>query len=148
MLVRFFHISLLILVTTAIHGIATSGLMRLTDRFGERFRAGRLAAFRTVFVPLLVLAMLLVSLLEACLWGWYYWATGQIAAFMDSVYFSLVTMTTVGYGDITLAGGGRTSSGMQAALGIVLFGWTTAVIFMAVQAVHLSAKGPAPPDPP
>jgi hypothetical protein len=34
---------------------------------------------------------------------------------------------------------------MQAALGIVLFGWTTAIIFMAVQAVHLRAKEPAPP---
>lgn len=71
--------------------------------------------------------------------------TGQITSFLDSVYFSLITMTTVGYGDITLTGGGRTSSGMQAALGIVLFGWTTAIIFMAVQAVHLRAKEPAPP---
>jgi hypothetical protein len=147
MLARFLQVSLLILVTTAIHGAATSALMRLTDRFGDRFRAGELAGLRRVFVPLLVLAMLLVSLFEACLWGWYYWVTGLIASFLDSVYFSLITMTTVGYGDITLAGSGRTASGMQAALGIVLFGWTTAIIFMAVQAVHVSAKEPAKPGP-
>ena len=50
-------------------------------------------------------------------------------------------MTTVGYGDVTLASVGRTASGMQAALGVVLFGWTTAVILMAVQAVHSRSSG-------
>ena len=128
---------MLIIVTTAVHGAATAALVRLTDRFGARLRAGKLLPLRPIFVPLLVLSMLLVSLLEACIWGWYYWSTGQIALFLDSAYFSLITMTTVGYGDITLAGSGRTASGMQAALGIVLFGWTTAIIFTAVQAVHL-----------
>jgi hypothetical protein len=144
MLIRFFHASLLILLTTAIHGATTTALASLTDRFANRLRAGKLLGFRSIFVPLLVLAMLMVSLFEACIWAWYYWVTGQLTSFMESVYFSLITMTTVGYGDVTLGGSGRVTSGMQAALGIVLFGWTTAIIFMAVQTVHIRPKESSP----
>lgn len=137
MLTRFLHVTLLILVTTGIHGAATSGLVSVSDRLGMRLREGKFGVLRSLFVPMLVLSMMLVSLLEASLWGYYYFATGQLESFFDSVYFSLITMTTVGYGDVTLHGAARITSGMQAALGVVLFGWTTAVIFMAVQAVHL-----------
>ncbi len=140
MLARFLQVSVLILVTTAIHGVTTSALVRMTDRFSDNLRAGKGLGLKRIFVPLLVLAMLLVSLFEASLWGWYYWVTGQIPSFLESIYFSLITMTTVGYGDITLQGSGRVTSGMQAALGIVLFGWTTAVIVMAVQAVHIRSE--------
>jgi hypothetical protein len=138
MLTRVLHVTLLILVTTSIHGAATSGLVAIVDRVAGRFREGKLAAgLRSFVVPLLVLSMMLVSLLEASLWGFYYFVTGQLGSFFEGVYFSLITMTTVGYGDVTLHGAARTTSGMQAALGVVLFGWTTAVIFTAVQAVHL-----------
>lgn len=140
MLMRFFHAALLILLTTAFHGAVTTALVGLTDRFADRLRAGKLLGYKSIFVPLLVLVMLLVSLFEACIWAWYYWVTGQLASFLESVYFSLITMTTVGYGDVTLSGNGRVTSGMQAALGIVLFGWTTAIIVMAVQAVHIRPK--------
>jgi hypothetical protein len=40
-----------------------------------------------------------------------FFAQGEIAGFFDYVYFSFVTLTTVGYGDLSAARGFRTSSG-------------------------------------
>ncbi len=50
-----------------------------------------------------------------------------------SVYFSLVTFTTLGYGDITLQPGPRLLSGIEAMNGIFLFGWSTALFFAVFQ---------------
>jgi len=133
MLARVLQAALLILLTTAMHGAATA----VCVRWSQQARVAETKLVRLAFVPALVLVLLLVSLLESSVWALYYVLTHQLATFSDALYFSLITMTTVGYGDITLSGAGRVASGMQAALGIVLFGWTTAIIFTAVQAVHL-----------
>ena len=51
-----------------------------------------------------------------------------------AVYFSIVTFTTLGYGDITLPyEEWRILSGVEALNGILLFGWTTAFLFAVVQ---------------
>jgi len=59
----------------------------------------------------------------------------ELATFEEAVYFSFVTFTTLGYGDITLSEGYRLLSGIEALNGIILVGWTTAMIFSVVQHV-------------
>ena len=53
--------------------------------------------------------------------------------FEEAAYFSFVTFTTLGYGDITLAGEWRIMSGIEALNGILLAGWSTAMLFAVVQ---------------
>ena len=53
----------------------------------------------------------------------------------EAIYFSIVTFTTLGYGDITLAEQWHLLSGMEAMVGIVVFGLTTAMLFAVVQRV-------------
>jgi len=143
MLARVLQAALLIVLTTAVHGAATAASVR----WSQQARSADSTLARVAFVPALVLVLLFVSLLESSIWALYYVVTHQLGSFSDALYFSLITMTTVGYGDITLSGAGRVTSGMQAALGVVLFGWTTAIIFTAVQAVHLKPRsdGDGPP---
>ena len=57
----------------------------------------------------------------------------DLETFETAVYFSFVTFTTLGYGDITLSESGRVLSGIQALNGILLVGWSTAVLFAVVQ---------------
>ncbi len=59
----------------------------------------------------------------------------QLVSFEEAIYFSMITYTTVGYGDITLVPGWRIMSGFEAMSGILLFGWSTAMFFSAVQRV-------------
>ena len=130
------HLALLIAITTAIHGLVTGVLVLVGARVRHRLQTHSGTYLRFAFVPLSVLVLLFVALVEASLWAWYYVATDHLRTFDEGLYFSLITMTTLGYGDVTLMGGGRLVSGMQAALGIVLFGWTSALIFNAVQMIH------------
>lgn len=69
------------------------------------------------------------------------WAIGYLVMVPDpqldtleaAFYFSAVTFTTLGYGDITLDSAWRVLSGIQAINGILLVGWSTAFIFAVIQ---------------
>jgi voltage-gated potassium channel Kch len=58
-----------------------------------------------------------------------------VPGFERALYFSIVTYTTLGYGDIVLDENWRLLSSFQAANGIIIFGWTTAVIIVAIRTV-------------
>ncbi len=92
-----------------------------------------------------VLMMFLASLVEAGLWAATYLAVGAISGLERALYFSTVTYTTLGFGDVVLEEGWRLLSSLQAANGIIMFGWTTAVIVAAVQRVY--ATHPAAGEP-
>jgi hypothetical protein len=47
----------------------------------------------------------------------------------DLVYFAFVNYTTLGYGDVTPVERWRLLGPMTAMNGVLLFGWSTAVIF-------------------
>jgi|GEM_PF-1798058 len=56
---------------------------------------------------------------------------GALKIFDDAFYFSLVTFATLGYGDIVLAPGYRIFGALGAALGSLMMGWSTALIFVS-----------------
>ena len=63
--------------------------------------------------------------------------------FEAAIYFSFVTFTTLGYGDLTLSDGWRLLSGIEALNGILLDGWSTAVLFAVVQRIWQSSAAAA-----
>ena len=79
--------------------------------------------------------LLLVALAEASLWAATYVALGAISSFEEAIYFSTVTYTTLGFGDLVLDNPWRLLSAIEAANGIIMFGWTTALLVAAVQRV-------------
>ena len=54
---------------------------------------------------------------------------GAVPSGGDVVYFAFVNYTTLGYGDITPVKEWRLLGPMTAMNGVLLFGWSTAVIF-------------------
>ncbi len=88
-----------------------------------------------VYTALIVFALHAV---EIVIWAAAYLAlvpVNELASFEEAVYFSFVTFTTLGYGDVTLTAGWRLLSGIEALNGIILVGWTTAMIFSVVQRI-------------
>lgn len=57
----------------------------------------------------------------------------QLASLEEALYFSLVTFTTVGYGDVVIDKGWRIMAGIEALNGILLIGWSTAVLLSVAQ---------------
>ena len=95
----------------------------------------------TVLVALFVLWMFLASIVEIWLWSGVYLFSGLFETLEQAVYFSTVTFTTLGYGDIVLSEQWRLLASFQAANGIILFGWTTALVFAVVSRLYFRGEG-------
>jgi hypothetical protein len=54
-------------------------------------------------------------------------------SFMDCVYFSLTTYTSLGFGDIAPTGWIRFLAGMETLTGLVLIAWTASFMFLEMQ---------------
>ena len=88
------------------------------------------------------LALVVLHVIQIVLWAVTYRALipdGELETLEKAIYFSFVTFTTLGYGDITLSETVRILSGIEAMNGILLVGWSTAVLFAVVQKVWQSA---------
>ena len=129
--------SALLIVTTVIHAACTAAVLWAL-RFSHANR--RLSTSRWAAVLLtsaLVLMMFYASLLEALIWASTYLAVGAISSLEEALYFSTVTYTTLGYGDVVLHESWRILASFEAANGVIMFGWTTALIFASVQFLYL-----------
>ena len=60
---------------------------------------------------------------------------GLEGGYLDYVYFSLVTYTTVGYGDIVPVGHIRFLTAVEALGGIVLIAWSAAYTFLKMRSI-------------
>ena len=136
--------ALLLVITTVIHAFA----MRLVIYGSEQAHAERWKLrrdwTRIILTAALVLMMFLAGVLEAVIWAWTYVTVGVFESFEPALYFSLVTFTTVGFGDIVLDPSWRLLSAIEAANGMIMFGWTTALIFWFVQ--RLARRDLLPPE--
>jgi hypothetical protein len=83
------------------------------------------------FVVLLVgMTLWLLASMTVAVWLWAFCLL-WLDIFHDietSVYFSLISFTTLGFGDIVLGKDWRILSGLMAANGLMIFGLTTAVL--------------------
>ncbi|MEM6571772.1 MAG: potassium channel family protein, partial [Planctomycetota bacterium] len=119
-----------------IHAGSTTAAFQWLRAHRDRFELAKLGPRKAVLLSGLVLVFLAATLLEAALWAGAYLAVGAIEAFEPALYFSIVTFTTLGYGDLTLDDPWRLLASFEAAVGIVMFGWTTAVIVTSVQKLY------------
>ena len=71
----------------------------------------------------------LLHLVEICAWAVYYRLAGAIPDLTLAAYFSAVTYTTTGYGDVVLPEEWRLVGGIEALTGILMCGWSTGVSF-------------------
>lgn len=84
-------------------------------------------------MALLMLVLSIGSIVQMIAWALVYMALGQFGDFETALYFSGVTFTSLGFGDITLMGTARLLAPFQAANGLMMFGFSTAVLINALQ---------------
>ena len=64
-------------------------------------------------------------------WGVTYWIVGALPNLPDSIYFSTVTFSTLGYGDIVLNERWRILGALEGIAGFIHIGWSTAYLISA-----------------
>ena len=129
--------ALLMVITTAVHASGMLLVVRvvLSDAAQAGHRKPQVHLFSVAGV---VLLMFLVSVIEVLVWSVSYLWLGAIDGFEKATYFSMVTFTTLGYGDIVLSEQWRLLASFEAANGIIMFGWTTAIVLAAVQRIYFN----------
>ena len=136
MFTRFLIGSTLVGLTIAIHALGTTRWMHfLISRYAGR--DGNWSRPRVLGVLISTgVVLLLLHVAEVMLWAVTYLAlpgTPELSTLEQATYFSLITFTTVGYGDITLGPRWQLLSGLEGMNGVLLFGWSTAFLYSVVQ---------------
>ncbi|WP_457093812.1 potassium channel family protein [Microvirga sp. P5_D2] len=112
----------------AIHAIAMATVVdtaRNALKWNRRPSKTWLAAVMVATVAILMVA----HVVEVITWALAYVILDVVAAGADALYFAFVNYTTLGYGDVLPAERWRLLGPMAAMNGVLLFGWSTAVIF-------------------
>jgi hypothetical protein len=131
--------SLLTMVTVAVHASGTAWWIQVLKVRGEKSK-GQAGDLREPMVLLCSTALVLVLLhiVEVGIWAITYRILPGLTpldSWEEAVYFSTVTFASLGYGDIVIQGSWRLLSAIQAMNGLLLFGWSTALLFSVVQRI-------------
>jgi hypothetical protein len=122
--------SVLVLGTTMLHALGTVAALSFLKKM---YRPWTTHVGRALMISGLVVGMFLVSVLDSTLWAYTYLGIGAIPDIETALYFSMVTFTTLGYGDVALGPDWRLLASFEAANGTIMFGWTTALVVAYMQ---------------
>ena len=129
---------LIIGLTVVIQAVGTNYWLKLFVSAHKRLSQEKFKR-RTVRILILTSSFLIsLHLVQASIWALLYLllpGVTEFQTFEKAVYFSLVTFTTLGYGEITIESGNRILAGLEAVNGIILIGWSTAFMFFVYQEI-------------
>jgi len=120
----------LVVVTVAIHAVGFDALLRALIRSHALTTSGFWRV--TPLVIGLTCWLILIHLAEICVWGLFYVWQGRLPDVEAALYFSGVTYTTVGYGDLVLSKPWRMLAPLEALTGVLMFGLSTGLFFAVV----------------
>jgi hypothetical protein len=116
----------------AIHAIVMVAVLRVVRYANEH--ATSQPALRLVAIMIAAVSVLMAAhVAEVIAWSLAYAIMDVAPAGTDLVYFAFVNYTTLGYGDVTPLQRWNLLGPMTAMNGVLLFGWSTAVIFEVLQ---------------
>jgi hypothetical protein len=118
--------------TIVIHTLVVTATVHF---FRHELRVGRAGAgFWTdaAIVATAISLALVAHLLEIAVWAALFVVCGEFPAFAIAYYHSAVNYTTLGYGDVIMTRSWRFLGPLEAAVGMLMFGVSTAVIFAVI----------------
>jgi len=128
MTVQIFWGSLLLVVCSAMHlALLIRWMLWLKHYMARKQDSGH---FWRVTLPMggTFVAIVFSHTLQVWLWAGVLVGLGAMAETANAIYFSLVTYTTLGYGDVLLGDDFRIFGAMAAVTGLLNFGISTAIL--------------------
>jgi hypothetical protein len=125
----------------AIHALVMTGVVRVAHIAAAKNtsrQSARLIAVMTATVSVLMVA----HASEVLFWALAYGMVHAAPAGADLVYFAFVNYTTLGYGDVIPVENWRLLGPVTAMNGVLLFGWSTAVIFEVLRRTMMHSSTP------
>ena len=128
MLLQFLVGCIVSAINIMIHALVTVGAVGIVRSAGLRHTERPRLHLMLVMVGTAV-ALMVAHTLEVFVWVLTDAIVGAAPAGSDLLYFAFVNYTTLGYGDITPVQAWRLIGPMTAMNGILMFGWSTALLF-------------------
>src|SRR5262245_61905619 len=115
-----------------IHALVTTGAVAIARATADKSTSSSSLLLIVVMIPTVSVFMAMHAL-EVFVWALAYRMVGAAPEGANLVYFAFVNYTTLGYGDITPVDRWRLLGPITAMNGILLFAWSTAVIFAVLE---------------
>ena len=123
----------------AIHAMVMATAIRVARVAGERATSRQ--SLRLIAVMIATVSVLMVAhLAEVLVWSFAYMIVRVAPPGTDLIYFAFVNYTTLGYGDVTPLEHWQLLGPMTAMNGVLLFGWSTAVIFQVLRKTMMDLR--------
>ena len=117
----------------AIHAIVMAGVLGAARMVDERATTSRQSLRLIAVMTATVSVLMAAHIAEVIVWSLAYAMVEAAPSDTDLVYFAFVNYTTLGYGDVTPLPRWNLLGPMTAMNGVLLFGWSAAVIFAILQ---------------
>jgi len=147
MAVQFLLGTIISVINIMIHALVTVAAIDIARTAGLRHTSRPRSHLMAVMVSTAVILMV-AHTVEVLVWALAYAVVGAAPAGSELLYFTFVNYTTLGYGDVTPVERWRLTGPMTAMNGILMFGWSTAVLFEVLRKTfeHLASIA-APGEP-
>ena len=123
----------------AIHAIVMAVVLRVALAVSERATSRQ--SFQLVAVMIATVSVLMAAhIVEVAVWALAYRMVDIAPPGTDLLYFAFVNYTTLGYGDVTPVARWHLLGPMTAMNGVLLFGWSTAVIFAVLRRTMVTSQ--------
>ena len=123
--------------------IHVSGLMTLADQLIKRspLRESQ-SLVKDIGTMIVVFAIIVVlHMVETAVWATFYQTSQLFPNFETSLYFSLTSYTTIGFGDVVLPDRWRLLGGIEGFSGLLLTGLSTAFLYVIISTFHQKRRG-------
>ena len=118
--------------------IHVAGILLMAEwLLSRREELARTASSRqfALLIILLFAGIMFLHIVQTTLWAVFYYSQDLFSDFETSLYFSMVSFTTLGYGDVLLPRRWRLLGVIEGFSGVLLCGVSTAFIFAVVNAM-------------
>ena len=116
------------LINITIHGLVMTTVVWVARAAGRK-KIFHPSLFVIAVVIPTVSVLMIAHTIEVIVWALAYWMVQAAPAGADLIYFAFVNYTTLGYGDVLPIPAWRLLGPITAMNGVLLFGWSTAIIF-------------------
>jgi hypothetical protein len=124
----------LMALCVVVHAMGMTALLPWVNRWAARINARYW--FSTWMLVRTAGLIILLHLIEIAIWAFFYAWDHGMPDLQSAFYFSAVTYTTTGYGDLVLPNEWRLVGGVEALTGILMCGWSAAFFFAVVSRMY------------
>ncbi|GAB5379718.1 MAG: hypothetical protein Alis3KO_06090 [Aliiglaciecola sp.] len=128
--------TLVICGTVVLHVLFINTLTHWLTKNGQWISSPPIMTKRTIVLIVMVLWLVLGLTVSSWLWAAVFLLNDVFIDLESALYFTVVTFTTLGYGDITLGKDWRLLASLTAANGLIIVGLNTAFLVEALTRIN------------